>query len=313
VIYAFYADCDPISAERIKKGDQILPYFVMHVLGSLYGVPGLFVACLFSGTLSTVSSGLNSLAAVVLEDFIRPWCRNRQMQLSEIRATLYSKLLAFGFGVLTIGLSFLATRLGAILQLFYSVFGVVGGPVVGAFCLGMFTRRAHSRGVYIGLLLGFAVGLWIGIGAKVYLPPVTKAPLSTEGCKVNVMSINSTVNSTSAPPPKEYEGRILYRISWLWYSAVCFAVTYITGLLVSVLWRGNHDGNEIDARLLFRIDYCLPNCTRKSSEGKQDEQQQLNKAESEETKQNGEASKSGPHIDDEQEYPEGPLLMTTRM
>ena len=30
---------------------QILPYFVMHVLGSLYGVPGLFMACLFSGTL----------------------------------------------------------------------------------------------------------------------------------------------------------------------------------------------------------------------------------------------------------------------
>ena len=42
---------------------------------------------------STVSSGLNSLAAVVLEDFIKPWCRNRQIQLSEIRATLYSKLL----------------------------------------------------------------------------------------------------------------------------------------------------------------------------------------------------------------------------
>lgn len=43
---------------------------------------------------------------------------------------------------------------------------------------------------------------------------------------------------TSAPQPKEYEGRVLYRISFLWYSAVCFAVTYITGLLVSVLWPG---------------------------------------------------------------------------
>ena len=34
--------------------------------------------------------------------------------------------------------------------------------------------------------------------------------------------------------------------------------------------------------------------------------------ESEETKENDEASKSG-LIDDEQGYPEGPLLMTTRM
>ena len=41
--------------------------------------------------------------------------------------------------------------------------------------------------------------------------------------------------------------------------------------------QGDHDGDEIDSRLLFRIDYCLPNCVRRSSEGKRDEQEQLNK------------------------------------
>ena len=39
-------------------------------------------------------------------------------------------------------------------QLFYSVFGVVGGPVVGVFCLGIFTRRAHAR-VSIALMFFF--------------------------------------------------------------------------------------------------------------------------------------------------------------
>lgn len=43
----------------------------------------------------------------------------------------------------------------------------------------------------------------------------------------------------STPPPvKEYEGLAFYRLSFLWYSAVCFAVTYLTGLMVSVLWPG---------------------------------------------------------------------------
>ena len=42
---------------------------------------------------STVSSGLNSLAAVVLEDFIKPWCRYKKKELSEMHATFYSKLL----------------------------------------------------------------------------------------------------------------------------------------------------------------------------------------------------------------------------
>ena len=54
----------------------------------------------------------------------------------------------------------------------------------------------HMQGVYIGWLLGFAVGLWIGIGAKVYPPPVTKPPLSTAGCTTT--PTNSTIPTTTA-------------------------------------------------------------------------------------------------------------------
>ena len=35
------------------------------------GLPGLAVAGIFSGSLSTVSSAINSLSAVTLEDYIR--------------------------------------------------------------------------------------------------------------------------------------------------------------------------------------------------------------------------------------------------
>ena len=60
----------------------------MDLLGSYPGVPGLFVACVYSAALSTVSSGLNSLAAVCLKDFIQPY-----YQLSEKRSTNITKLL----------------------------------------------------------------------------------------------------------------------------------------------------------------------------------------------------------------------------
>ena len=48
----------------------MLPLHVLHVAGDLPGVPGLFMAGVFSGSLSTISSGLNSLAAIALRDFL---------------------------------------------------------------------------------------------------------------------------------------------------------------------------------------------------------------------------------------------------
>ena len=51
VIYAKYHDCDPVSSKIVSKADQILPYFVMDVLGEWKGLPGLFVAGIFSGAL----------------------------------------------------------------------------------------------------------------------------------------------------------------------------------------------------------------------------------------------------------------------
>lgn len=62
---------------------------------------------------STVSSGLNSLAAICLEDFVRPFCGRG---MSDARATNVSKFLALGFGVLCFGLVFVAAQLGNVLE-----------------------------------------------------------------------------------------------------------------------------------------------------------------------------------------------------
>ena len=64
-------------------------------MGDLPGFPGFFVAGIFSGALSTVSGGLNSLAAVTLEDFILVFYKKN---LPDETATKISKILAFGYG-----------------------------------------------------------------------------------------------------------------------------------------------------------------------------------------------------------------------
>ena len=45
----------------------------MDILGDLPGLPGLFVATVYSAALSTISAGMNSLAAVCITDFYKPF------------------------------------------------------------------------------------------------------------------------------------------------------------------------------------------------------------------------------------------------
>ncbi|KAH3861673.1 hypothetical protein DPMN_024607 [Dreissena polymorpha] len=134
-MYSLYRTCDPIKFGLVAASDQLLPLFVMDVLGKVEGVPGLFVASLFSGTLSTISSGMNSIALCILQDIIRTyWIKN----MTEERATTWSKVLAVIFGLVCLGLTYVASLLGGILQAAHSLWGMIGGPLLGVFVLGMF-------------------------------------------------------------------------------------------------------------------------------------------------------------------------------
>uniref|UniRef100_A0A4W3HX80 Sodium-coupled monocarboxylate transporter 1-like n=1 Tax=Callorhinchus milii TaxID=7868 RepID=A0A4W3HX80_CALMI len=85
-MYSIYSQCDPLTANLVRTSDQLTPYLVMDILGGYPGVPGLFVAAAYSGTLSTVSSSINALAAVTVEDFIKP-----NINLSEEKLSWISK------------------------------------------------------------------------------------------------------------------------------------------------------------------------------------------------------------------------------
>lgn len=51
VIYATFATCDPLTIGAIKKSDQLLPYFVMKIAGSVPALPGIFMSGVFSAAL----------------------------------------------------------------------------------------------------------------------------------------------------------------------------------------------------------------------------------------------------------------------
>ena len=48
-----------------------MPLYVVDTMGDIPGLSGLFVAGIFSASLSTVSAAVNSLAAVTIEDYYK--------------------------------------------------------------------------------------------------------------------------------------------------------------------------------------------------------------------------------------------------
>ncbi|OPJ79319.1 sodium-dependent multivitamin transporter-like [Patagioenas fasciata monilis] len=255
----FVYDREHPLAQNPGSSDQLVLYFVMDVLRDLPGLPGLFVACLFSGSLSTISSAFNSLATVTMEDLVRPHCPG----LSESRATLLSKLLALGYGLLCLGMAYVSSMLGPVLQAAISIFGMVGGPLLGLFCLGMFFPCANPTGAVVGLLAGLAMAFWVGIGSLVTSAGAAPPPNSTALTPVGNLT-TALATTLLAPTPAPHSPRGLqkfYRLSYMWYSAHNSTTVILVGLLVSLI-TGPTPAAAVDPRTIYpvlpRLLCCLP-------------------------------------------------------
>ncbi|KAL4612677.1 sodium-coupled monocarboxylate transporter 1 [Arapaima gigas] len=244
-LYSIYRDCDPWNAGLISAPDQLMPYLVLDTLRDYPGLPGLFVAAAFSGTLSTVSSSINALAAVTVEDLVKP-----HISMSDKKLSWMSKSLSLLYGAVCIGMAGLASFLVGLLEAALSIFGVIGGPLAGLFSLGIFCPFANSTGGLVGLLGGLGISLWLGIWGQLY-PPRHNQPLSlsTAGCNftTNEGGQNWTEGETSCPGTDCVSWCFLCSpqlvdnwssLSYLYLSPIGAITVFTVGAVVSLLTGG---------------------------------------------------------------------------
>ncbi|XP_076754285.1 sodium-coupled monocarboxylate transporter 2 [Xylocopa sonorina] len=233
VIFAAFHDCDPITTKQIKKPDQLLPYFVMQMAESVPGLPGLFVAGVFSAALSTMSTGLNSMSGVIYEDMIKPRLR---IPLSEMAASRTMKLTVVLTGIICVALVFLVEKLTGLIQAGKSLSAITAGPLLGIFTLGMFFPVANSTGALAGGLVSLNLVAWISFGTQAAISsgkinfPVK--PVSVEGCPESLTNYASNLTFIIETAIKE-QPFFLYRMSYLWYTWVGFLTAILVGLVVS--------------------------------------------------------------------------------
>jgi len=89
-----------------------------------------------------MSSGLNSLAAVIWEDVLKQmsWAQN----ISDKQQVMVTRGLAALAGVITVGLAILTSSgIEGVLQLGNTAMSVLAGPLLALFLLGFFTHTAN--------------------------------------------------------------------------------------------------------------------------------------------------------------------------
>ncbi|CAD5121145.1 DgyrCDS9680 [Dimorphilus gyrociliatus] len=245
-VFAYYngvVQCDPLSANFIKNPNQLLPYFIMDAINRK-GLPGLFLAVLFSGALSTVSSSLSALSAVAWKDLLE-W---RFKHIPESRKALVTKFLAAFFGCVAIGMAFLASKMGNVLQASQSFVTGVAGPLLGMFVLGAVFPCANWKGATIGSIFGLGITMWITIGAYITKPYSLTLPVVTDRC------LNYTPPAFPPTNPPNVLG--IYKISYLWYATVGTLTTIIVGLAVSFATGPTNPRSVHRKYIIAIVDQC---------------------------------------------------------
>lgn len=254
VLYGFYRNCDPIALGVVTATDQTLAVFALQIFNDYPGLAGFFVVGIFSGSLSSISSGMNSLAAVVLHDCILPI-----KDLSHTTQFHLSKALSFSFGIMALVFAFIASQIGGILQLALSLFGIIGGPIMGVFVLGYLSPWPNARGANIGMTVSLVLLVWIGFGAKIAGIQNPQPIRGIEDC----LAPNKTVADFDGKLGRTYEQALehnsnylgIYQLSYLHYGVVGTMCTLIVGILASL--PSFNKNSDVDRRLLVPVFYYI--------------------------------------------------------
>ena len=145
MLYAYYQQT-PLP-RPLTRNDEVLPLFVITSLP--HGISGFIVAAIVAAALSP---SINSLAATTVNDFYLKYVRPNADEGTLMRVSRQATI-AWGIAqiAVAIGAQFVTQ---SVLDSGLSVLSLAAGPVLGAFLVGVLSRRAGPRGMLAGMMTG---------------------------------------------------------------------------------------------------------------------------------------------------------------
>ena len=100
--------------------------------------------------MATLSGIMNSVATLITVDFYERFAKDK----SQKKGVFFAEIMTVVVGLVGIGAALVLSRfdIGSLFDVSIELAGLLGGGFAGAYTLGMFTRRANSQGVAIGIV-----------------------------------------------------------------------------------------------------------------------------------------------------------------
>jgi len=152
-LFAFYSTGQAGSA--VTKGDEAFPYFIATQLP--VGLKGLVLAAIMAAAMSTVDSGLNCSATVLLVDFYK---RYFNPQVSDRASLMCLRVTTVVWGLLGTGFAILMIRAKSALDIWWQVSGIFGGGILGLFLLSLWRVRLTLWQGLVAVGVSIAVITW---------------------------------------------------------------------------------------------------------------------------------------------------------
>ncbi|MDK2858437.1 MAG: solute:Na+ symporter, family [Verrucomicrobiota bacterium] len=156
-LFAYYR-MHPEALPEAISGDRIFPYFIAHVLPT--GLSGLLIAAIFAAAMSSMDSGINSMATVVVSDFIFPILGKKD----DRRAVRLARVVTALLGLLATALSiylFFVSKAGGIIETFATFMGLFSAPVLALFLLGLLTQRGSFAAWIPAAIVSIGFNIWL--------------------------------------------------------------------------------------------------------------------------------------------------------
>ena len=153
-LWVYYKN-NPERLDPLLPIDATFPLFIAAELPM--GVTGLIIAGIFAAAMSTLSSIINSVSTLASVDFYE----KLKKDVTPKQSVRFAEWIGVAVGLIAICIALVMSRydIHSLFDVSIELAGLLGGGFAGAYTLGMFTRRANSQGVAIGVVGSIAITL----------------------------------------------------------------------------------------------------------------------------------------------------------